>query len=336
MLRGRISARTVELQRQLSLHFGLGPEDLAELGLGSAVDAHPDATVAGAVVYAHLERVHAAGRFEAFAVELARAHRLSTMGLVGVLAQHQPTGAAAFESYRRHQHLTNGLASADLVVAGARATWVETRPGPDRLGARLATELSVMVVVQIVRTLLGEPIRPEWVELPRAELDPAPYQAFLGAELRLGAAEGRIVFPAELLERPLPGADPEAARQLAALLEQRHGTAARLPPIVVRVREVVLPRLASGAPSLAEVARALRTSTRTLQRELQACGLGYAAVVDALRRDVALGRLADPSTSVAEVAYLVGYSEPRAFHRAFRRWTGEAPSAYRAGADAPS
>lgn len=101
--------------------------------------------------------------------------------------------------------------------------------------------------------------------------------------------------------------DRELARSLRALLA------------------AALPR----AMGLQEAARELHLSPRTLHRRLADEGASFRAIKDALRRDLALTRLAKPGGSVARVATELGYSEPSAFFRAFQGWTGEAPSAWR-------
>jgi AraC-like DNA-binding protein len=70
-------------------------------------------------------------------------------------------------------------------------------------------------------------------------------------------------------------------------------------------------------------------SARTLQRRLSAAGLSYQELLDVVRRETAEKCMMDSSLSIGEVAYLVGYSEPAAFHRAFKRWTGITPQAFR-------
>ena len=67
----------------------------------------------------------------------------------------------------------------------------------------------------------------------------------------------------------------------------------------------------------------------TLQRRLQGEGTAYQVVKDELRRDIAIDLLGDSTRSVAEVAGLVGFQETSAFHRAFKKWTGVSPGAYR-------
>jgi AraC-like DNA-binding protein len=94
------------------------------------------------------------------------------------------------------------------------------------------------------------------------------------------------------------------------------------------VRELVLRSLPS-APTLADAARELRVSTRTLHRRLEDEGTSFREVKDALRRELALARLERGDQSIADIAAALGYSEPSAFFRAFQGWTGLAPTAYR-------
>ena len=107
---------------------------------------------------------------------------------------------------------------------------------------------------------------------------------------------------------------------------------ARLPEADDSVREIrrsLMARISQGDTEIESVARALATSSRSLQRRLAAAGTSFQEVLDATRRDVAGRYLEDRTLSVGEVAYLLGYSEPAAFHRAFKRWNGITPLEFR-------
>jgi AraC-like DNA-binding protein len=77
------------------------------------------------------------------------------------------------------------------------------------------------------------------------------------------------------------------------------------------------------------VARCLATSARSLQRRLSAAGTSYQELLDSTRCEAATRYLQDRGLSIGEVAYLLGYSEPPAFHRAFKRWNGVTPQEFR-------
>jgi AraC-like DNA-binding protein len=81
------------------------------------------------------------------------------------------------------------------------------------------------------------------------------------------------------------------------------------------------------APTITMVANAMAMSARNLQRGLAAENTTFQALLDDARRELAVRHLSAPNATVAKVAWLVGFSEPSAFHRAFRRWTGHSPRA---------
>jgi AraC-like DNA-binding protein len=117
------------------------------------------------------------------------------------------------------------------------------------------------------------------------------------------------------------------------LEEHASNITARMPdarPAAHEIRQVVATRMRQGETRIEDAARALATSKRSLQRRLADVGLSFQLLLDEIRRDAAAEYLADPVLSVAEVAYLLGYSEAAAFHRAFRRWNGTTPQQFRA------
>lgn len=81
--------------------------------------------------------------------------------------------------------------------------------------------------------------------------------------------------------------------------------------------------------TIADVAKALHLSVRTLSRRLDAEGATFQAVKDELRRDVAIQQLTKTDAPIAVIGAEVGFDDPTAFHRAFKKWTGSTPGAYR-------
>lgn len=159
---------------------------------------------------------------------------------------------------------------------------------------------------------------------------PERYAELLGLP-RVSFGEGStwIEFDAKLLDEHLPQANPALFKVLS-----RHAEAllAELPAVdsfQSRFREVLASELKQGIPALADVATRLHMSTRTLQRRLAEEQLSFKDEVESLRRGLALRYIEDRKLSLAEVAFLLGYSEARAFHRAFKGWTGETPGEVR-------
>jgi AraC-like DNA-binding protein len=102
-------------------------------------------------------------------------------------------------------------------------------------------------------------------------------------------------------------------------------TPSRKPGFRREVEQILEPLLASGDVGIDRIASALGTSRQTLYRRLKAEGITYEQLLDELRRRLAI-RYMKEGLSVKEAAYRLGFSEPAAFSRAFKRWTGRSPS----------
>ena len=125
----------------------------------------------------------------------------------------------------------------------------------------------------------------------------------------------------------------DATPLLSSLLQRQADEAmARLPPmedVALDVRRALASRVGGGDTRIQTIARTLATSARSLQRRLAAAGVSYQQLLDLARKDAAERYLTRLALSIGEVAYLLGYSEPAAFNRAFRRWHNETPQAFR-------
>jgi len=157
----------------------------------------------------------------------------------------------------------------------------------------------------------------------------ADYALIYTAHSSFDAPRLEARFQANLLDLPLRREDAA----LAAFLVDAPGRIATLyrrdRDSVRAVRDLLHAAL-PALPTLEEVAAALHLSPRSLHRRLAEEGANFRQIKDALRRDLALARLAKTESSVAAIAAELGYADPSAFYRAFVEWTGNAPSAYRA------
>lgn len=149
-----------------------------------------------------------------------------------------------------------------------------------------------------------------------------------GVPLVGGSPHAELVLADDVLDSATVGADAELAAFFRGLLGP--GAPSEPPSTLDRVRSVIADSLLHGAPSLPEVARSLAVSTRTLQRRLAAEQASFSDVLDDVRRERAARYLREPTLSIAEVAYLLGYTEHASFYRAFRRWYDQTPAEFRA------
>lgn len=131
-----------------------------------------------------------------------------------------------------------------------------------------------------------------------------------------------------ILDRPLPTANPEALKQAIAQCERESALMDPAEDIVNRTRAALQPGK-QGYPSPDEIAATLYLTPRTFRRRLQEQGLGYQGLLEEARRRDSQQLLADDELEIQRIATLLGYNDPANFTRAFKRWTGQTPQAWR-------
>jgi len=161
--------------------------------------------------------------------------------------------------------------------------------------------------------------------------DTIEYRRFFRVPVRFGAGSNSMIFSAADAARPMLGADEALSsivrRRLDKVLADRepHGSG----PLSGHVRHLIVGHLGRNTLTPESITRALGVSRRTLSRRLAGEGTSFREILDDVRREFACALLQDRSLSIADVAFFLQYSEPAAFNRSFRRWTGRTPSGFR-------
>lgn len=207
-------------------------------------------------------------------------------------------------------------------------------PGRSR---EVSDEFTVAVMVGRFRSrAMSRPFRVSEVRLTRAAPShPTRHEALLGGRVVFGCALAALRIPAESWEAKLPGADPmlqETLRGLAERLELGAPAGELEQAVRARLRSL----LPDGRCDASAVARSLGMSSRTLHRRLHAAGRSFGEVVDLFRESEAERLLGAREASLTDVAYRLGFSDPSAFTRAFRRWKGAPPSVWLGTRRAPA
>ena len=147
--------------------------------------------------------------------------------------------------------------------------------------------------------------------------------------VRWSQAETAIRVPARRLDRPLVSADPEASRQALDDVERELAVLGEAPAhFIDRVRSA-LKLSEAGLPTLEQVAASLFLSDRSLKRKLQAAGSNFQKLLNERLQQEAERLMLNPDIDLQQISTRLGYQDPETFTRAFRRWTGSTPSAFR-------
>jgi len=240
-----------------------------------------------------------------------------------------PTLGTAYERLVRYQRLVNSPGTLELIVEPARAI-LQHAADDDLAGWRQAAEWMVATWVRAGRMITGMQWSP--LEVHFAHAAPADVQdhaRFFRAPVHFGMAQNGLVLARSLLDAPCVRADETLMAILDRYAHDRLDAVTAADDIVDRVRSTLADELKGGEPTAAALAERLKVSPRTLSRALAAAGTSYKAVLDGLRRELALRHLGGDQLSIAEIAFLLGFADRKAFERAFKRWSGNAPAAFR-------
>ncbi|SFA82968.1 AraC-type DNA-binding protein [Rhizobium sp. NFR07] len=243
---------------------------------------------------------------------------------------HAPTLDRALRRALRFLNLVLGDPTGRLVIRDGIAEVQLSEEGEPR--SAFAYRSYWIILHGLICWLVGRRIPIRLVDFRCSEPTRSEdHRLFFGAPIRFSQPVSRLGFDSALLALPISRSE-QALRQFLRgapaniLLRYRYdaGTAAA-------VRRRLAQRGPADWTSFSALAGDMRISPSTLRHRLHDEGQSYAAIKDEIRRDLARGMLKDTRETVGEIATQLGYSEPSAFYRAFRKWMGVSPEAYRRG-----
>jgi AraC-like DNA-binding protein len=273
-------------------------------------------------------RIAAQCGLQELGLEAARRAQLTDLDLLGYMARNAEHALAAIEAFVRYPQLLGDTAAVELAYESGQVVIRFGLMGGQQMipdGADYATS----VFCRLVAELTGGRARPLEVRLTRRRpRRPHVYREHFGVLPEFGAPMNLLRFDEAALKSPLPTRDPRLHR----ILEERAAQSAEALPspadLLTRVRTHVRSALDSRGSDIAQVAASCGMSERTLRRQLEAAGTSFRSLVDDVRHQRALELIDEGATKIGQLAEATGYTDPTAFARAFRRWTGLAPLRY--------
>jgi AraC-like DNA-binding protein len=271
---------------------------------------------------------------EQLGLHLGEAVRPGYYGVLGYLIMSCATLADALHRQARYAGLVGNLGQVELADE-------PPRPGLEPLVALSWRPLLAQQARQLSEeTLAGWVTFGHWIsglDMPPTEVrfqhaapvDCAEYQRIFRCPVLFEQADNALVFPKRLLATALGQADAQVRAMLDAYADRLLGEIQQGHSVLDRARLELSRQLPELGADLQQIAARLALSPRTLQRRLREAGLSFSQLVDETRQQLVLHYLCDPALELAEIAFLVGFSEPGSLNRAFRRWTGQSPGEYR-------
>lgn len=337
---GDIAAPFAWLLLRTAERYGADPDSLLEgVGLGRAQLADADARVS---IPQFMRLGHAAIECTgepALGLRMGEHCRITDLGWPGLLAMAAPTvgqalttltcfEALASRNYRGHSFIETG----------------EEQPGPVFYSIAPYNSYNLFVVDavlcwwhKLIQRLSGQDglVREVHVEFAAPDYQNR-YQDSFGVPVLFGQASNRLIWREDAPTLPNRFGEPHLYQQLLMSAEERLKKQAVTETFRGRVQQILGPLLHGNTPTIEDTAARLGIPDWTLRRKLKEEGTNFQALLDEMRKDLALGYMRDTALSFGEIAYILGFSTPGAFQRAFKRWTAQTPGAYRRSRERPA
>lgn len=311
------------------------PALLAAVGLSQEQLADGDALLPLSVHLALWQQAAQLSGDERFGLHMSESVPRGAFGLREYILRNSPDLEAALRSLIRYQGLL--IPNILRLVYEGETVRIEHAP-PRGLGpaTRHAGEFVIANLVRQIQGLLRVPVRPAEIwfqETPPSDL--SEYARIFSCPVYFERPANALVLDRALLTLEVQGADAALAEILTRQADAVLARAGDPEDLVGKVQRVICTEMKGAAPPLSRVARQLGLSPRNLQRRLQEEGTSFHKLLDQTCHEIAVHQIQKQRLPASEVAFLLGYSEVSAFHRAFRRWTGMSTAQFRKLAPPP-
>jgi AraC-like DNA-binding protein len=260
---------------------------------------------------------------------LGRRLNVSSHGILGYAVLASANLGQAIQFALKYYRVLGLAFDLDVVEQPGRLQLRAVESMPMGPLSQFAGEALFASLCSIATFLVGSPL--QGLALGFAYSRPSHAQRYLevfGVQVQFDQPYHWLSLPQSYLERPMALANPgtvhmceQQCEALLASLDVHDG-------LLTRVRRLLLAR-PGDFPDLLSAAQALHTSGRSLRRHLSELGTSYQQVLDEVRKRLALQYLTTTHLPLYEIAFLLGFSDPSNFRRAFKKWTGKSPGEYR-------
>ncbi len=192
-----------------------------------------------------------------------------------------------------------------------------------------AADVTFGAILELGRRGTGRHIVPIRVEMARPGPVGDAHRSYFGAPIRTDCAHNALILRRADLDLPFAGHNPELLAILDPSLVASLGEIEAQSSLPDQIKILIKRRIASGKPDIADVAREMGLSERTLQRRITEQGGTYRALLDEARQELGRHLLSDGRTSTDEVAFMLGFQDKSSFYRAFRAWEGVTPGEWK-------
>ncbi|MCB0280057.1 MAG: AraC family transcriptional regulator [Calditrichaeota bacterium] len=268
---------------------------------------------------------------EHFGLHHGEHFQIAYLGVIGYMVFNVPTVGEEKEKFLKYQRVVGeGLVTTidydeeDVIIK------IESQLEFSQDALRHCLEGCMVEHVNVIETATGKEMPPKSVHfsLPKP-VDSSEHERIFRAPVYFNQEFTGLRFPKSYMNEEIATADPnlqfhfeKQADEILARLDNNE-------TFTTKVSRIIMQKISASTVSIEEVAEAIPIGVRSLQRKLMDEDTNFQQLLDSVRKSMAIYHLQAMRHSVSEISYMLGFSEPSAFHRSFKRWTGFTPKRYR-------
>ncbi|MBF1800480.1 AraC family transcriptional regulator [Alloalcanivorax profundimaris] len=330
-----IQKRTINVRRVVKVLQGAArggvsiPALLDDCGIERRVLEDPEARIERDTFIKLMLRVMQQTQDEFLGFGQGRKSKPGTFSMMAHAVINCPNLESAVDRGIRFYQLFNLSMDSELVRDGDTARLI-TRVDP-RLDFRdVIIEAMLFLSLRFMSWLVGKPVEPEAVYLDYEPLrEDDEYRFMFDCPTHYDSECNQVLFPAHYLDLPLVQNELSLSKFLRDSLAQLFDGTVHNVGLPAQIRAIISNEYGNHFPDFGEICEKLDMTPQTLRRRLKEGNTSYQEIKDSIRKDASVYYLSKPELSIDEIALLMGFSEASSFHRAFKKWTNQTPSAYR-------
>ena len=322
-------APALDLTMRIARSYNVDPVPLLEAsGINPASVTDPNKRIPDDRVQAFYDRIAELIPDPNFGLKCEQLWHPTQMGALGYAWMTSSTLRSAFQRLVRFFTIISDLLTVELKETSKSLSLIINIPNLEAVPAFRIDAVMAMLLA-MVQSNGGEAFHPQSLTITHPEPEDAgPFYSLFQCPIAFGAKSNSFTISI---------ADADAPRscsntQLALLHDQllvKYLADLEKENVVERTKASIIDNLPSGNISDTIVARSLQMSERTLQRRLRDFGTTFKSILNKVREDLANSYIRDSKLTLTEISYMLGFAEMSTFSRAFKRWTGQSPSAFR-------
>ncbi len=305
---------------------------LRQLGVDPSAPVDPKAMISDAAFFGLLERFDELDdRGRSVPIHMGTTMRCDDYGAFGLAFKSAPNLLGSYARIERYGRIVTSIANFRIDQSGG-AVFMEVMPGREhRRGLTMTNELALAAATSLSREVSDNgSFTPAAVHLMADRpSDDRAYRDHFRCSIQYGANRDAIELTMKTAQRQNRLSDEGMSKFFETHLEGELSALRKEPTLGEQTKDAIARALSEGPPRMEDIARGLGFSARSFHRRLADHGLTFQMLAEETRRELAEGLLRDERYSLADIAFLTGFSEQSSFTRAFKRWVGHTPTGYR-------